>query len=525
MRTVVVNNFSGGMADDPYNATASEFSISKHFDILTYPNRLQPLRGMTAETTANTSIGNIIVNSTDGLMYGIGVDYPTSPTLGQLWYRNGYGGSDTWQVIPTTRQLSGAAVNYNFLVDFRDAGNIRTLHWASTNLLLASDPAGGSSATTQALTFSSIGQGFVHPKDKVLYFPYNTTANCIIGSISSDATPFNTHNFTALTLPKQYRAYCLTNYGNYLAIPLTTAFGAGVSASQVGLWSRDTSLATLDEIIPWGAGDLKVLNNLNGVLIGISTASVGFSGSVQDSDSIFIKAWDGGAEPVVIKEIKANHLFGASHPTVTINPNVNFIYKNRLYFSVNVVPNDGVSNSYYGLWSVGKNRAGRYTVTMERVATNNNSETGVLAAAISGDFVATVHSAVGTMTASTNGQSASGIYGATSVYESAVNPDMPFNPHRGVLDPIQKKQLMVVAAHYMPLQSGSQVVMKYRVDSTGAWTTIFTETTVGAVVTEMTNAAGIYFTAGRNYEFRLESTGGAVITGFTYKYEVLPTQL
>jgi hypothetical protein len=113
---------------------------------------------MTADT-AGTGIGNIIVG-TDGLLYGVG----TNSANGRLWQRSGYGASDLWQHVPTNDQLSGAAVNYDFLVDFQNAGNVRTMHWASNNLLVASDPAGASSATTQALTFSSIGQGLVQAR-------------------------------------------------------------------------------------------------------------------------------------------------------------------------------------------------------------------------------------------------------------------------------------------------------------------------------------------------------------------------
>lgn len=75
--------------------------------------------------------------------------------------------------------------------------------------------------------------------------------------------------------------------------------------------------------------------------------------------------------------------------------------------------------------------------------------------------------------------------------------------------------------------------MKYRVDSNGNtsdWLTCFTSTTTGSVYAEAanttvldTNGSPIQFTSGRNYEFRVESTGGAVITNFAYKYDTLET--
>lgn len=513
MKTVFVNRFDNGMTNDIYNAAIGEFSVSKHFDILTYLNRLSPLRGMTADT-ANTGIGNIIVDSINGLMYGIGLN-PSTGTTGEVWQRSGYGASDVWQRLPTTQNGSGLVI-YPFLVDWRNSGNIRTLHWATTNTLEASDPLGGSSPASSALTFTSIGQGFVHPADQILYFPYNTSSACLIGALVTNATPFAGLNATVLTLPKQYQVYNLCSYGNYLAIPATTTNPASVSASRVFFWSRDTT-QSWDYDISWGGGSLQVLNNLNGILIGISVDSAPASGSFQDSSAITIKGYSGG-EPFVIKTISARHLSSASFPTCTINPNVNFIKDNRLYFSVTINPNDGISNTYKGLWSVGKNSAGRYVTTIERIATNDNSETGVLAAAIAGDFVCMVHTGVGTLTYTINGQTSSSTYGATSVFESAVNPDM------SPIDKAKDKKLIAVAVHTVPLTTGQQVVMKVRVDSNNSadWKTIFTKTSslpdAKVAVYESTINAAMNVADGRNIEFRLESTGGASITGFSYAY-------
>ena len=67
-----------------------------------------------------------------------------------------------------------------------------------------------------------------------------------------------------------------------------------------------------------------------------------------------------------------------------------------------------------------KNQTGRYVVNLERQATNTNTETGVLACVIAGDYVAMAHTANGTMTFSINGSTTSATFGATSVYESLI---------------------------------------------------------------------------------------------------------
>lgn len=515
MNSIFINRFDGGMANDIYSAAIGQFSVSKQFDILTYSNRLTPLRGMTSDTTG-TGVGNIIVESSTGLFYGVGTD-PIAPANGALYRRSGYGFSDTWGLITPNSQGASVAVLYPFLVDWRNSGNVRTLYWAGANTLIASDPAGASSAATQSLTFTSIGQGFVHPADQILYIPYNTSSSCLIAALTTNASVFGSFNATALTLPKQYQVYTLCSYGNYLAIPATTTNPSSVSSSRVFFWGRDIT-QSWDYDISWGGGDLKVLNNLNGILIGVSSNSGnGASGAVQDRASISIKAYAGG-EVESLFEIAANHLSAASFPSVVINPNVNFIKNNRLYFSVNIIPNDGVSSNYYGLWSIGKNAKGRYIVTIERIATNDNSETGVLAAAIAGDFVSMVHTSVGTITSTINGQTSASTYGATSIYESVVNPDMP------QADLHRDKKLVGVAVHMVPITSGAQVVMKVRVDQTGIanWKPAFTKTITSPdtslVVYETTINAAMNIPDGRNFEFRLESTGGAQIVGYTYTY-------
>lgn len=513
MKTITINEFYDGMADDRFNARASEFSFIKQFDTLTYPHRLQPLRGMSAHTTG-TGIGNMIVAS-NGSTYGSG----TNSTNGRLYALIDYGATGAFTTLATD-QLSGATVNYEFLVDYPDCGHIRAIHWASNNTLVCSDPAGGSSASTSSLSFTTIGQGLVHPKDKILYFPYRTSTASFIGLISPNATPFTGLNAVAFTMPNQYRIYCLSNYGDYLAIPATgNGNTVGPNASIVYLSNRDTSINTFDQSIPWGDGILKVLNNLNGVLIGISELGNNFiqGGTSQDYNSILIKAFDGGVEPKVIAELKVQNVGGAASPSVLINPRVNFIHNNRLYFSVNLVPTDGVSQTRYGLWSVGRNKiTGEYSVSMERVATNANTDTGVLSAVIIGDYVEIVHTAEGTLTKSTNGLTSSTTYSATSSYESTINPNMPEN------DALAKKQLMSMSIHYLPLPSGASITAYYRVDSNGTfsdWTSLGSNISSEIVAMERTRASANEFTAGRNYEFRIESTGGATITSFTYRYQ------
>lgn len=517
MKTIPVNRFDG-MAEDYTKGMTGEFSLAKHFDTTSYPWKLQPLRGMSTDT-ANTGIGNIIIGQ-DGYLYGSGED-GSNPGNGKLWRRSGYGGSDGWESIPTNNQLSGASINYSMLIQYPQSGSARNVFWSSTNKIMFSDPTGSSSADSQSLTFTTISQGFVHPKDKILYFGYQTSTATYIGLYNgavggpSGGTGWNT---TALQLPKGYRVYHLTNYGDYLAIACALASPTGSeTTSVVFLWDRDATLSTVSEIIPWSSGALKVLNNLNGYLIGVSNIS---NITLQDYDAIQIKIYGGGVEPTVVKEITAQHNIASSQPVCDINERVNFISKNRLYFSINVVPNDGTT-ARYGLWSFGKSKTGRWVVNMERIETNANTGTGVIACAINGDFVSMAHTSAGTLTFTTNGQTSTSTYGATSVYESIINPEMP------EIDNAKEKKLYAIYVNYMPLVSGQSIVVKYKVDSISStsWTTVGTINTTSSTNQTFLDVSGSPFTDGRRFEFRLESTGGAVITDWGYRYDITSNQL
>ena len=89
-------------------------------------------------------------------------------------------------------------------------------------------------------------------------------------------------------------------------------------------------------------------------------------------------------------------------------------------------------------------------------------------------------------------------------------------------DIFKQKQLTSIVVRYDSLPTAGQCVVKYKVDG-GSYITVFTETTDSVVFTETPTAGGTSFTSGRDYEFRIESTGGAEIVGLEYNYENLET--
>jgi len=77
------------------------------------------------------------------------------------------------------------------------------------------------------------------------------------------------------------------------------------------------------------------------------------------------------------------------------------------------------------------------------------------------------------------------------------------------------------------MPTAGQIVLKYRTKEDEAWTTIFTHTTDDSQYHESVNieADGSLIPQFKELQFRIESTGGAVVTGLVIKYELIDSNL
>jgi hypothetical protein len=189
---------------------------------------------------------------------------------------------------------------------------------------------------------------------------------------------------------------------------------------------------------------------------------------------------------------------------------------NKIFFLMSVTIDEVV---YEGLWSIATPEEGSgLSLSLEYMLTNATA-TSVTAATLRGFFVYANHAFLSFQNSSgtyiLNRTARTFAYAATSKYTTGVNPGM--DP----MDKSKEKQLTAVSVSYEALPTDASMTLEYRVDG-GSWTTIFTETTNSAVNTErIMDASGAEFTKGRDYEFRLGSTGGGEIVELAYAYESL----
>lgn len=494
---IEINNFNGGVSDDVRQNTTNKFSISRHFDIFTNPNSLTPYRSSEADTHDGSSatgmkqyrIKNFLLGS-DGRLYGLGkqaslskpkIFYKTDPTSGN------------W-TLPATAEGSGALI-YDSFIEWGTtkslwmfSGTVDVSKWVINSTFT-------NSVSTVATAITTVAQSLI-AKDNNMYMFYN--------NIVVRVSPAGGVSDAQLTLPVNGRITSACMFGNYMAIAWVTGTSStGSGISRIYLW--DLVSPDVAESILWSEDSMSlIIGNINGVIVGVSDSFLSSSFGVGGG-SIFIKIWGGGAIST-IKELKATALVSAGKFIKTVQ-----VVKDRLYFGMSIPFRGNAEVS--GLWVVSKNYNGEYVTTIDRI---EEADTAAIEGFfIIGNYVFIAHSADGSITKTDDQVS----FTETSIYESLINPSMP-PEHRTV-----KKQLKSVQVSYDPLPAAGQVVLKYKADG-GSYTTIFTETTDNKMATESGYiASGSPFAVGREYQFKIESTGGAIITGLKYRYNVIPTLL
>lgn len=530
IKTVKINRWDGGVVNDGRSKRSNVAKIITNAEVLKNPNKITPFRdsedgnsNATADHMRNWCIG--LGASSTYKLYGLaradGSDVvriltkelstgASTDLHDNSWNETANNDGTTAGVTDDTKGSS------NLFIYYARTGYIYGAHGGTA--IWRYDPDGTDAFVDShiALTYSFIGQGLVHSKDDILYIPYFNAGGFIL---SKNGTA--TANTTALTLPKHYQPHSICEWGNFLAIGCANINTSGNSI--VYLWDRDSSLATLSENYDLGYGTLVMLENISGHLVAVmsvggNTGDFPVNGVIKYQHEVHFKILTpSGFETVLILQ---NTETGTQ---TTLLP----IYKQKINERLHFMMSIGLHGARReGVWSFGKNELGQWTLIHERTPDNDTltGNTGTGKGALRGFFYvgdylfqAFVNSSGNHEVTKTNDTAS---YTATTIFESTINPNMPEE------DLYKKKQLKAVVVRYVALPSAGQVVLKQRTDSTTAWASVtaaYTETTDNALVTEIVANGSTQFTAGRELEFRLESTGGAEILELVYQYETLET--
>ncbi len=570
------NSFYGGVSDDPRKSTSTEFTISKHFDIFSNPNRITPYRSFEADTndgSTSTGLKQYLVKdfqyaSASSKIYGLGatlsgltkIVYKNDASTGNWIKPGGSQGNDTvlngcfveykdylwgfqgtnkvwrWGTLSGTPSITnevgtvGTVFNTVTAVTVAAAGSgyyvndiltvtngndtckvivtgvsgtgVSTVsilepgfnQATGSGLATTVVPAGGTGCTITISTvadatesISSIAQGVIG-RDDNLYLPYN--------NILVRVYPSGTVQDQALKLPTNLKITSICNWGNYLAIGCAPKEPFN-GVSKVFLWNFTSP--DIQEVLDWGEGELRVLDNIEGMLVGITdrylNSTVG-----AGKGSLVIQGYTGGY-PQVLKEVFTTKLVGKDIPLAKVVKN------NRLFFAAKIFTSDTDYNE--GIWSFGrKNTAYPYALTLDYID-ENISTAGIQGFGSAANYFYIAHSNDGSVDKIND----SAVYTMTSIYETQI---FDFG------DVDNDKQLSSLKVSFPQLVSGQSLTAKYKINGDTSWTTIGTFNTAGAVSrTFLREETGDKdFFSGREFKFRLESIGGLEITGYVLRASI-----
>lgn len=519
---ILIDRWDGGVKNDSRDPAENTCTALVNFDAISNKKKLVPYRssegGDSGSATAQKQ--NFVVALRSGTTYNIfSLGRQVSLNRAEVLMKTiSTGGSsdlgDNGWTTPNYNESSTASPNYNLFVYYRKRNRIFGAE-AGTRIFTF-DP---SSAATwddegRNLTYTNIAQGLVHSKDDILYIPYDN-------KIAKNDN--NTWTDAALTFPAHFKINSISEYGNFIAIAAVPL--AGVGNSVVYLWDRDVSLVTLSEAINWGEGELKVLEQVNGELLGISL----LAGNAALTEKVVFKRLISAQQIEVIEEL-SNESGGA----VVELPIAKQVINNRLHFLMQIRKNSEVQD---GVWSIGRNSVGQFSIIRERSPENDTAIGGGIADLKNFFyvrdylFISYLDSTDAFALSKTDNASS---YSHTSFYETK-----KFN-----LEDIDKiKKLIGASLMFEALPANGIVRLFYRKDEETSWTRIFTYGTdngishganqieIGSDTVTMTIASPAVVTlanhdlvAGQEIKFR---TTGALPTGVTAgtTYYVISTGL
>ena len=484
---IKVTQFNGGISDSSRKVGPTEFQISKHFDIFSDPKRLIPYRSLEADTHDGSSstgmkqylVRDFVYSSTDSKLYGLG---QTGAGLTKIVYKAD-ATTGNW-TLPSSSEGNGAVKNGCFF-EYKDylwgfQGTTSVFRWG----LLSGSPSITNAHATVASTITSVANGVI-AADGNAYMAYNN----VVVRIGTTGTVTD----SAKTVPTNYKITSLANYGSYLAIGCSPASSFN-GQSKVFLWNLSSDL--FYETIDWGEGDLRILESVEGMLVGVTDRYLN-NAVGAGRGSMIIQTYAGGSAQVQ-KEIFTQALTGKTIPISK------FVKNNRLFWAAKIMTNSAGTTYDEGIWSFGrKNSNYSYSLTLDVIDENIDTD-GIEAIGSAANYFFITHSADGSIDKTNDAAT----YAFTSIYESQI-----FDGGDATLT----KKIDQLTIYTAPLPASSSMTLKIKVDNDSNWTTIGTLSTTSAISRNFFNieSSGADFPTFKELRLRLESvTGGGEFTGF-----------
>ena len=517
-----INDFSLGITNELRDPDTRYASLLKNFDAHTYKHKLVPFRSSedgddAGNTSKKKNFAIALRTGTTHSLYALGVK--SGATTAEVLYKDLTTGAandlddNAWAATGAAAkyQSSSGATDFNLFVYYRKVGRIFGAKAGTT--IWVYDPAGtadfleNGTGNSLTVTYTNIAQGLVHSKDDILYVPYDN-------KIAKNDN--GTWTAVALTLPSHLKITSISEYGNSLAIACAPL--SGIGESIVYLWNRDETTTVLSQSIPWGEGNLTILEEIEGFLVGISY--VGTSAITFEQKAVF--KYYAGSKPITFKELVNETTFSTSSPNDI--PLAKQKVNNYLYFSMKITLNGVIQ---HGVWKIGRTKSGTFSLVMDRTWNNDTVAVAadeVFSFILVGDFMFIAYSDGGTHDVSKTDDT--NLHAITSVYETVIINDG---------DASITKKLSGITVLHQALAANGSVVVKYKKDEETSFTTILTNTTLNSLRKSAINieSSGATLPTYKEITFRVESTAAVagttgnigVITGLKYKSETVDNDI
>ena len=226
----IVTDFTGGVGDDPRFPNKSLSQIVTGFDIFSQKYRMVPVPDSESgdNHAATSQKQNFDIGywtpASEYRLFALGVKSgaATAEVMMKVILStdaNGDLSNDIWQT-PAVNQATSGSTDFNLFRYYKTTGKI---YGAAGGTNIWSFTPSGSTAfndTERSISYSSVKQGLVHSKDDCLYIPYDNKIARNNAGVWTDA---------ALTVPAQYMITSICEFGNYLAVGLAPKAGGGKS--------------------------------------------------------------------------------------------------------------------------------------------------------------------------------------------------------------------------------------------------------------------------------------------------------
>lgn len=478
--------FDGGRAQDTRNAAPNQYALAQHFDV-SQKHKLIPYRDMETEgaLTAYAIKSVCLFTDSAGTQAFFALGNVSGQTYPQMLEKSTLAG--TFALSTTGASASGTVLAHT-LIGYKNQNKLYNLKTSGGTTILGSyDPASNTYAETVGTISDTATTGIyprpiIHSLDDTLYAAAGNTVAKLDGL---------TFTASAVTVPAHLDIVSMAEYGPYLALLCAPVDIGG--RSVLFLWGRDTSIVEMDEAIDMGEGAALVLENIQGRLIAISAPATSAGTSVDFYPTIVFRQYAGGT-PQVLFELR----FEGTGTPVTLLKNLKAKHNDDLFFALNIyLENKNVNQ----VWRCGFNEGEQFFVTPDRLANNDTALTGnVDGLDIIADVLFVAFNGSGALMRTNDSAS----FTATSILETET-----FRAG-------ENETIKFFNLHCEPVPSGGQAVLKYRVNEATSWTTAATWTTENALrfsaVTEQFSTKD-----GKEWHFRIESTGGLVVTGYDFE--------